>query len=341
MTSPTSQRVLDALARMPELSRWFSAQTKPLTIADPVPFHLWTLVRALKANEAIRCRTWTEPLNLLIESNATALESILQTDELANTLGYSLTDIYTPLAESAILSGEGKRAFTVLQKLADSSGLAAFRFLAAWTAFNDDELAVCIAECEKTTEPFAPIYTLLGQALLESGKTHDAIDALKVATKIDTTDPLPRVQLIKAYLVLDIPTEAMRLIDECRKILGPNIEIECLAAMSIMASPNSKPEFVERTLVQLGKHLQQEPGDFEAFSLAMDVAMKLARKDWGQSFVNMLEIEGELNIGSVMSRLPGLLKQLNELRWYDAAKVLLDKTIVVTRSQSQGISFTQ
>jgi hypothetical protein len=341
MESPASKRTHEALERMPELSKWFSSLNKQPTIANPEIFHIWSLVRALRTSDTFRCRLWTDAVNLLVESNVSMLEHILRTDEMINSLGCSLTDLYTPLAEAAILNGEGARAFTALQKVADLSELAGFRFLSAWTAFNDEKLSVCIAECEKTTEPFVPIYTLLGQALLESGKPHEAIDALKVACKMDACDPLPRVQMIKGYLVLNIPSEAMRVIDECRKILGTNIEIECLAAMAILDSSGTKPDFAERTFQQLNKHLTNEPSDFEAFSLGMDVAFKLTRKDWGLSFVESLELGQNVNFSHVMSKLPRLLKTMNDLCWYDAAKSLIDKTISVTRYQSQGLGLMQ
>lgn len=343
MSSPTSQRVVESLERMPRLNQWFLSQTKPLTIADPAAFHLWSLIRAMRVGDTIRCHTWTEALRLIMDSKIEMLDHILQADELTNSLGHSLTDVYTPLVEAAILGGEGSRAFIILQKMADLSGLAAFRFLAAWTAFNEDKLSICIAECEKTTEPFAPIHTLLGQALLESGKTSDAIDALKVATKIDPSDPLARVQLIKAYIVLNIPSEAMRVIEECRKILGANLEIECLAAMAIIASPGPKPDFAQKTLVQLGHHLQRQPSDFEAFCLAMDVAIKMSMKDWGKALIESLQLDESKSIGDVIAKLPRILKAMNDLKWHDAAKILLDKTISLTRSQSveMGIGITQ
>lgn len=330
-----------ALAQMPELSRWFLSQQKPATLAEPISFHLWSLIRALRSDDLSRCRVWTDAVSLLLDSCPATLDHILETDALVNSLGYSLTDIYTPLAESAILSGEGSKAFYIFQKLADLSGLAAFRFLAAWTAFNDEKLQVCIAECEKSTEPFAPIHTLLGQAFLETGQVQEAIDALKVATKIDPSDLIPKVQLIKAYLVIGIPVEAMRVVDECRKIVGTNIEIECLAAMAIMAGPGQRPEFAERTLQQFGKHLEHQPSDFEAFALAMDVASKLSRKDWCHAFSKTLDLRDQSNMASVLAKLPGILKKMNDLRWHDIAQTIIDKTLVVTQLGSRGNSFTQ
>ncbi len=341
MSSLKSQKVLDALEQMPELNQWFLSQTKPVTMADPTSFHVWSLIRAMRADDRNRCRMWTESVLLLLESCTSVVNHILETDTLLNALGYSLTDIYTPLAEAAILSGEGSRSFCVLQKLADLSGLAAFRFLSAWTAFNDEKPNVCIAECEKASEPFAPIHTLLGQALLESGHIMEAIDALKVATKVAPLDPLPKVQLIKAYLVVGVPVEAMRLVDECRRIVGTNIEIECLAAMAISAGQGQKPEFAERTLLQFGKHIEENPFDFEAFALAIDVASNLSRKDWCQTYSKNLDLRDHCDMGSVLSKLPGILKRMNDLRWYDVAQIIIDKTLVVTQLQGTGSSLTQ
>jgi hypothetical protein len=345
VTRSTSQMALDALLKMPDVSRWASAQRTPPAVSNPVEFHLWTLVRALKASDTMRCRIWTDSVMLLTSGKTSILTQILETDELVNSLGPSLTDIYTPLAELAILTGEGSRAFPALQRLADLSGLAAFRFLAAWTAFNDNLLPLCIAECEKTTEPFAPIHTLLGQALLESGHISDAIDALKVSARLAPSDPLPRVQLIKAYLVKSNPEDALPVINECRKILGLNIEIECLAAMAILSSSHPQVDFAERTISQISKHLLDQPTDFEAFSLATEVALKTAQKEWSRKLVQILNISEQTSFKTVTTKLPVLLKGLNELGWYDIATTLIDKTLAVTRQSQTGfnrkIAFTQ
>ena len=185
------------------------------------------------------------------------------------------------------------------------------------------------------------MHTLLGQALLESGHALEAIDALKVSTKLDPSDPLPRVQLIKAYLVLNLPGEAMRVVDECRRIVGNSIELECLAAMAIIAAKEQKPEFCERTLKQFGKHLHEYPYDFEAFALAMDVASKLARRDWGQSFSQTLDLREGCDFSTVLSKLPAILKKMNELRWHDVAQTIIDKSITVCKLQGTGSGFTQ
>ncbi len=331
----SSENSHSILPEFPKLFAWYSAhQAKPPTIDNLPEFHVWIVAKSLRAPEASRCRLWAEAIEEIINSCSSILESVIESDRLTNDLGVSLSDIYSKLAESAIRYGEGQKAFKALQSLADQTDLAAFRFLSAWTAFNIDQLPACIAECEKVNDPFAPIHTLLGQAYLESGMAGDAIDSLKVAIQLAPSDPLPLVQLVKAYLVTGIQIEACRTVDQCRKLLGPNIEIECLAAMSIMAGPSRTEDFCQRTLIALEKHLSLQPWDFEAFSLSMELAAELNMKNWAEKYTQMVdlsEIERPLELAKQVAV---LLKKTGDRQWHDISRLIIDKTLALTKSFS-------
>jgi tetratricopeptide (TPR) repeat protein len=316
------------LLKFPKVIEWFSAnQAKPPTIQDLPTYHVWLVAKSLRAPDATRCRLWSQGINQIVSSCTSILESVLEADHLTHSLGASLTDIYSTLAESAIRRGDGEMAFKALQILADQTSLAAFRFLSAWTAFNIDQLSECIAECEKVNEPFAPIHTLLGQALLESGQAGDAIDSLKVAAELAPNDPLPLVQLVKAYLVTGIQIEASRSVDRCRKVVGSNIEVECLAAMSIMAGPSRDADFCERTLAGFAKYLASEPTDFEAYSLAMELAGELDSKHWAEKYSDLLELSEIYNPIEISRKVSTILKKTGERQWHDLSRIIIDKTL--------------
>ncbi len=317
---------------------WFTHQNRPPTMIETPEFHMSFLARALKAPGFHRCKIWTNAVRQISELNGHFLEHILATDAFATSLHTSLTDIYGKLAEAALESGEGPKAFSALQLLADKTELAAFRFLAAFVAFNMNDFESCIAECELVSEPFAPIHTLLGQALLESGNPGDAIDALKVAASIAPNDPLPRVQLIKAYLVTGVQIEAMRQVDQCRKILGLHIEVECLAAMTILSGPVRQADFNQRTLQALIRHMETYPDDLEGFAIAIDLATALDERDWARKFAGVLELGSDGNPQRLAVIVADVLKKTGERQWHDLSRLIIDKTLPLARTLSETIT---
>ena len=331
----------DLLSGFPKLATWFlSCHNKSPTIETLPEFHLWNLSKAMRMQGILRFRHWTATVNDVVNATSLFLEHIIETDTLATSLGTSLTDIYAALSEDSIIQGLGDATLVSMKSLADNTNLAAFRFLAAWTAFNIQKLDDCISECEKVNEPFAPIHTLLGQALLESGQPVDAIDALKVAIQLTPADPLPLVQIIKAYLVSGIQIEAMRCIDRCRILLGTHVEIECLAAMTILSGRSRSKEFCDRTLNQFATYLTNEPGDIEAFFIAMELATELSDKDRAETFLSLAEFTKGTNPLSLASKISKLLKKTGELHWHELSRQIIDKTLELTRNP-YGIGLTQ
>jgi tetratricopeptide (TPR) repeat protein len=337
MGSHTFENHAELISSYPKLAAWFNAHhAKPPSIENLADFHMWGLAKAMRLSGILRFRQWSGIITDVVNASSSFLEHTLDTDTLATSLGTSLTDIYAALAEDAIIQGLGSEALSSLKCLADNTNLAAFRFLAAWAAFNLHKLDECIAECEKVNEPFAPIHTLLGQALLESGQPGEALDALKIAIELNPSDPLPLVQIIKAYLVSGIQIEAMRAVDRCRKLLGTHIEIECLAAMTIMAGQSRTKEFCDRTLNQFASHLTNEPGDVEAFSIAMELATELVDKDWAMRFLGLAEFSSSTNPINLAGKISKLLKKTGELHWHDLSRLIIDKTLIVTKAPYIG-----
>jgi hypothetical protein len=329
-----ADETIDYLSQFPKVRDWWLAnQHRPPTREHPAAFHLAILAKSLKlAKSNMGCQYWAKEIKQLASEIDGFLEHILECDQLANSLDTALTDIYGKLAEAALLSGEGMTALSALQVLAVKTNLAAFRFLAAFTAFNMNDYETTINECESVTEPFGPINTLLGQALLESGNPIEAIDALKVACAVSPSDPLPLVQIVKAYLVTGVQSEAMKAVDKCRKLLGHHIEIECLAAMTIMAGPHRNAEFNSRTFRALDKHMTEYPDDFEAYAIAMDLSSELQDRNFARQFTRQLEINETINPQRLALRVSEILKKSAALNWHDVSKELIDKTILTTRN---------
>lgn len=320
---------------MPKLESWFrKLLPTPPSIADAENFHLFALSKSLFQASHGQNLTWARALDQILETRTSCLQHILDTDALAGTMGTSIADIYGLLVEDALRSGRGKAAMQAMESLADKTKLAAFHFLAAFAAFNLDDFDRCINECEKVSEPFAPINTLMGQALLESGKPESAIEVLKIAVQVAPSDPLPVVQLIKAYLVCGLPQESMAAVSKCRKVIGNHIEIECLAVMGIMNAKEKPREFCEQTLANITALLQEDASDIDTFILGMELSSHLGLKTWADKMANILEIPETTNQLQIAKKLAPIIKKNGELSWMDISRVILDKVLSLNQQNA-------
>jgi tetratricopeptide (TPR) repeat protein len=314
----------------PKLNKWYLSQaSQPPLVSDGEVFHLFSLAKGLYTKKNDVRLSWTLALEQIIATRPSLLEHILETDALAVTLDTTLVDIYSALAEDAIQNNQGRDAFDMLVWMADKSGLAAFRFLVAWIAFNLNNLELCINECEKVEEPYAPIHTLLGQALLEAGRVASATEALKVAIALAPSDPLPIVQLIKAYLITGRQQECFAAINRCRKIVGNNLEIECLASMAILAGRHRPKEFCIETLRNIANYLSENPHDSQAFAIGMELAAELNLRDWAQHYAEAWNCDQSSRPQDMAKQLAKILKRNHELNWHEVSRVVLDKTIAM------------
>lgn len=316
------------LLALPKLNQWFAGKTsKPPRLEEMEDFHLFFIARSINSSHLKTRPSWITHLDQVITSSPSLLRHILETDALAAELGSSLVDLYGILAEHAVVTNYGPHARHVLRKIAHSTDLAAFHFLVAWISFNLNELDECIQECELVNEPFGPVHTLLGQALLESGKVSSAIDALNVAIRISPNDPLPLVQLIKAQLVAGMPSECFKAIDRCRQLVGNNIEIDCLAAMAILSSQTPPKDFCLKTLEAIAAHMSDTPTDVNALELGMELAAGLGLKDWSTRFANIWVCAKEEDSTVIAKNLAKILKRNRDLNWHDVSKIILDKAL--------------
>lgn len=324
-------------ASMASLEGWFrKLSATPPNLADTENFHLFVLSKSLFQASHSQNLAWARALAQILETKTSCLQHILDTDALASTMGTSIADIYGLVVEDALRSGRGHEAMQAMESLADKTKLAAFHFLAAFAAFNLNDFDRCINECEKVSEPFAPIHTLMGQALLESGKPEAAIEALKVAIEVAPTDPLPLVQLTKAYIVCGLPREAMATVNKCRKVIGNNIEIECLAVMGIMAAKEKPLEFCERTLANITALLQEDASDIDTFILGMELSSHLGLKTWANKMANILEISEASDQLKIAGKLSPILKRNGELGWMEISRIILDKVVSLNRQNAFG-----
>lgn len=318
-----------AMEHLPKLWNWFRAKE-----TDPTKQIYETLlcdiVRGLLATGREGVRFWSHGLESFQRSSNDVLTDFLLADSLSQELGKPLTEHLASLCEKAIHFGDGAKILVVLQGIASKTNLSSLRFLAAWTAMNIGDLVTCIDECEKEVEPHAPIYTLMGQALLESGRAYEAIDALKVAIKIDPQDILALFQLVKALLVTDRANEATSYAERCRIIAGHSVEVECLSAMVVVADHGKNAEFADETMRRLSSYFKEDPGNLDLLTIAFDVADVKGDQMSAAGLFNAADIQRLARRPDFMRKFAAILKKLGERRWYALSQQLAEKMTPIT-----------
>lgn len=320
------------LEELPKLWQWFrTKQAGELT--HPAEILLWNVVRGLINPGREGTKAWLHGVEQFVRCSANHREDYLIADSLSQEMGATLADHFSQLSELAIRADDGLKAMNSIALLANKVNLSAIRFLAAWTALNAGDLETCIDECEKEIEPHAPIYTLLGQALLESGRSFDAIDALKIAIKLDGQDALAMFQLVKAYLVVGNTKEAAEAANRCRTVTGKNVEIECLSAMIVLTDRARNHEFAEQTLTRLGQFFKEDPGNLDLLTLTFDVADIKGDQVALTNLFNMADMSRLARRADFLSKMTQILRKLGERQWYGLSQQLADKMLKVSNMQ--------
>ena len=324
------------LERYPKLWAWYrKSQAQRFTETHEV--FLLNLARALALKGRATNNYWIQSVDVFMRTSVNHLNDYVLADSLAQELGAPITQILGDLAEMSLVSGNGPPAFHAIQSLASKTNLSSVRFLSAWIALNNGDLKGCIDECERELEPHSTIHTLLGQALLESGRPDEAIDALLVAVRLDVSDPLPHFQIVKACLVTEMTELAIIHVEKCRELCGDNIEVECLAGLTTIADKCKDQAFAMKTLSRLLEYFDRDPGNLDLFSLVLSVQQML--KD--QDSISGLFYRADFQILSQHPKfhfyISDLLRKLEGQSWFGLVKLLTDRLLTCGAKHSRQI----
>ena len=322
------------LENLPKLWQWYRAKP-PNSLNHPAEILLWNVVRGLVTPGKEGARAWLQGIDQFVRCSVSPRDDFLIADSLSQEMGSPLADHLSHLGETSIRADEGERAKASLVVLANKVNLSAIRFLAAWAALNVGDLETCIDECEKEIEPHAPMYTLLGQALLESGRSFEAIDALKVAIKLDTQDALALFQLVKAYLVVGNTRDAADAANRCRVVTGRNVEIECLSAMVVLTDRARNLDFAEQTLDRLGQFFREDPGNLDLMTLTFDVADMKGDQIALANLFRTADITSLARRADFLSKMTMILKKLGDRQWFGLSQQLADKILTISNVHCQ------
>ena len=312
------------LASKTMLRAWFHERPKPPVASENYPeFLLWRLCESLCSERALGVRKWVDSLRVLLDRSKDPLGEFLGMETIANDLGCQVLELVGLIAEDAIRTNQGDLFFNSMQSVADATRLVVFRFFAAWTALNRGRLEQCVEECEKVDEPFAAVFTIHGQALLELGRCNDALEVLDIATKLSPQEPLSWFQFAKALHVAGNLSAAFEALRQCRRILPGSQEIVFYMGIVTLDLPQGEIELV---LEAIGYIVREIPNYGENSAVAFTLLRLACRCRDRQKAAEIVDdiARAELSTQSDMIRsLPGVLRDFHNVGWMDLASRLL------------------
>ncbi len=313
------------LARYPALASWYMTEARKFRDGAPSPqLFVVKICESLCLSAKSAAIAFADCFDEMM-SGSNPLDDYLDAEAVINKCEITLLDLISRFGEDAVRAGDVERFLKAVINAADRTGIVGLRFIAAWLCLNTGDLKRCINECEKVDEPFASIYTILGQALLEQHKPEQAIEALTVAVKLSSTELLAWFQLAKAYYSLSNFREAYRCLHECNKLAPNNIEIALFQA--IVAN-----EFYDRDIHvdafrSLRPHLKRNSGDAEVVFNTLQLAVKAGEKAWLEGCLTDIDFHQLKNDNRFPKLVSPFLRTLYDNNWMAlSAKFLTDMT---------------
>jgi len=308
---------------LPHLSRWLATREAD---QDPCALLLRSLTSALAKANTERADTLVSGIQLFLDSASNPLQDFLQADEILAADNYPLANFLSDLFETTVKSVSANKLFPIGKNLADVVPLTALRFLSAWLAFQAGKYSDCLDECEQITEPYASVYSLAGQASLETGDVFDAIDALKIAVSLDEQDALARFQLVKALYVSGAQHEAWTAADELAQLTGANLEVDTMRAFIALASPREL-ERVTEAWQALSTSCQDQPLHPTLALLLFELSFAMNDPTATEQVIRGLDRQTVMNDRDFRANLPNLLKKIGSFGKPELSVLMIDQIL--------------
>lgn len=309
----------------PGLARWFGQRTE-----TPAPFDrqgdalVYATCEALTRRRGDVVRVWTSAFKQFLARSDAPLADFVAAESIVQQCDAEFVDLIGELGEEAIHHDYADAFFEAMQTGADRTGLVFLRFLAAWTALNKGDLETCVSECEKVDEPFASVYTIQGQALLELLRPREAVEALNVAVKLCPSEVLAWFQLAKAHLVLREHRPAFTALKECLRLAPQSEEVALFMAMIANEAPSAL-DLATEAMAALKPHLPRHAGNGVVVLNFLQLALGVKDKDEARQIVAQSDWTKVSTQKDSLSALSVCLKTLHALDWMDLASELLAK----------------
>lgn len=220
------------LGMFPSLQKWAEDQwainTKPMSHGE---FLLLEACRVMAQSEG-RGLLWTLSLKKFVHRSQDIEADLRHSIGLARDFQCDFVQIFANLTEAVVTEGNGLKIFAPLKKISDDAQIVTFRFLTAWTAFNNNQYEQCLEECEPIMDRYHYVYHLAAQALIYMGRNSQAAEMLGIATQLAPYDGDGWFLLAKNFLLLDDLAQCLNALEKCLEIIPKDLEVYSLALLA-------------------------------------------------------------------------------------------------------------
>jgi tetratricopeptide (TPR) repeat protein len=311
------------LADYPALLRWYEDQQRHPGATDRSGERLATKTcEALRDGGGESIRVWLQSFDAFLNGSSAPLSDFRSTEEIFERCDAGLLDVIGDFAETAVRQGQADAFLRAMRHGAEATGLVVLRFLAAWTALNAGQPGICIEESEKIDEPFAAVYTIHGQALLETQRAAEAAEVLAIAVKLAPSEILAWFQLAKARHVLGRTDEAWTALAECHALAPQSDEVALFRALVALDTPRVVAR-MDEAWTSLRPRMKRHLGNAGLAATLMKLAIHRQDRGGASTLVDDVPWAEMLHAGVLTRELPSILRLLHGAAWHDVAASLL------------------
>lgn len=321
------------LSDFPNLNAWYQKTYKTnrnnADLADNLAFKTCGVLASNPSKISIK--NWISTLTEVFATSVDLRRDFLSVVYHFHENGADFAELLGDLTHIAVTFELGDILLPALQLGAEKTNIAALRFLAAWTALNCNRPEICINECEKVDEPFAPLHSILGQAYLESGRLSEALEALNVAIALAPGDAVAWFQKAKTLHILNRSLEAFESLRACESLAPNSDEVALMMAMVVLDS-ELDIETKEYAWKKLRPHLESLGHIPQVPINLLKLSAQLRDKNRALDVANAWQKEATLKRTEELQDLAEILRELQKLNWMDIAKKILEKVVLPTAS---------
>lgn len=234
-------------------------------------------------------------------------------------------ELFAHIAEQSVLSGQGLALVQNMQRAAEKTGHPLLYFVAGWIWLNLDQLDACIRICKKVRHSYGPLQSLLGQALLESGRPDKACQALELAVKMSPDDVLAWFLLSKSHLTSGQPEAAWKCIEVCLRLAPGHIEITTMMGLIACHENQVEGELMQSAWEEIYQTWQNSPNSGVVTCLLYQLAFRLKDRHKAQLITTRANWARLASDSDFLSNIGSLLRAFHSYQWTEENRLFLEK----------------
>lgn len=311
------------LEAYPQLNSWYLAnRLTPPSATDHVGYLIWSICRAMCLDDEELLRHWSQSLRQFFSNPQTGYADFCEVENNLANVGLDFLALASEIAELAVRFDKGLDHYNLLSEIVQSCDVPVFRFLAAWIALNCGLLEECILHCEAVDEPFACIYTILGQAQLELGLAEDAIESLSIATELSPQEVIALFQLAKAFHVTEQYEAAWNAMEKVQEQLPGNPEVEAFFAMIALTEKSNEQRLSKAWDTMVASYDPDSVTSYQ-IGLMLDLAFTSNQPERMNYILEHAPWPALKSDKEFMANIPWILRKLESCGWQSFANPFL------------------